>query len=344
MFKRILVPLDGSERAERAIPMAVRIARASGGSVQLMRVVTFALDTGVYLMQPPDFNGKLMEIEFANATEYLKGVAESTQLSGVVTETQVYRGLPADTILSVASSQKIDMIVLCSHGDTGLKRWMLGSVAQKVARHSTIPVIVLRHDSAMPANDLPFRVLVALDGSPLAETVLVPAVELSVVLSPHAQGSLHLVRVLPLPQWESGAEDGLLKEAKEGVIAEAKAYMCKLEQRLREGPFAAFNFSVTSSVILDRDVAATIIEEAQGGEKSLNGMAGATGCEAIVMATHGRSGFKHWVMGSMTERVLGATKLPLLIVRPELTDIEEKNTVSVEVREKEKASPSSRKG
>ncbi|HEU5226614.1 MAG TPA: universal stress protein [Ktedonobacteraceae bacterium] len=319
MFTSILVPLDGSERAESAIAVAARIARATNGSVKLIRVVSYPLDSGNYLMQPVGLSEEAMEIDLANATDYLNKVAASADLTGIPTETQVYSGLPAEAIISFIHEQEVSLVVMCSHGDTGFKRWIVGSVAQKVARHSTAPVLVLRQDSVKPDSGS-MRMLVALDGSLLAEAALMPAAQLCIALSAPAAGELHLLRVLSLPTIELGAREELLRKANEEAITEARGYLSALEQRLREEEFASFNLSITSSLAIDLDVASTIIGAGEVGEQ-LEGV-GLPGCDAIAMATHGRSGLQRWVMGSMTERVLGATKLPLLIVRPKVASVQ----------------------
>src|ERR1700694_936410 len=144
MFKHILVPLDGSMRAESAIPVAARIARASGGSVLLLRVVTAPIDFAWYSMESPIGMQGVLDADIDNATAYLAKIAEMEVLAGVETKREVIPGNPALTIKSVTRSSKTDLIVMCSHGETGFKRWMLGSIAQKVARFSPVPVLVLR--------------------------------------------------------------------------------------------------------------------------------------------------------------------------------------------------------
>jgi hypothetical protein len=135
------------------------------------------------------------------AKEYLEHMAHSDLLEGIPIRTQVFTGPPAQIILSYAQSEHADLIVLCSHGYTGLKRWALGSVAQKIARHSPVPVVVLPEKSLQsplyhPETARAVRALVALDGSPLAKAVLLPTAQLVALSSPLAtSGELHLMRV-----------------------------------------------------------------------------------------------------------------------------------------------------
>ncbi len=237
MFQRILVPLDGSDGAERAIPVAARIARASGGSIVFIRVVPPPAEVGMFgtglhgtIAMKPEVEAS--EKEFADATNYLVTVitAYVDELAGIATETDVATGGTSSTIFSTAGYEYVDLIVMCSHGETGLKRWVLGSVAQQAVRHSPVPVLVLNeHGVVPPVPDAarPLRVLVPLDGSELAESALEPAAQLIAALTAPAQGELHLLRVVDLPsaygkmKSQAYISDGVQEEARK----EAEAYV-----------------------------------------------------------------------------------------------------------------------
>src|SRR5215469_10365892 len=169
MFKRILVPLDGSARAERAVHVAARVARAQGGSVILMRVATAPVDTGKY-SSTSGYVEEIVDADLTGASSYLENIARSDELAGINTEVKAFTGVVAPTILSAAQSFHANLIVMCSHGYTGFKRWALGSVADKITHHSSIPVLVLREGGPEPALAVhqPVRVLVAVDGSALS--------------------------------------------------------------------------------------------------------------------------------------------------------------------------------
>jgi nucleotide-binding universal stress UspA family protein len=331
MLKRILVPLDGSKRAEQALPVAARLARASGGAIVLLQAVpvpaeyhpsiqetAMTLPYALSLAVPPADERDVHYTALDTAQRYLNITAKSGELADIEVETQALSGTAASEILAAAQSLPADLIVLCSHGYTGFKRWRLGSVAQKVARHSPVPVLVLYEDGGVPTNlhpggIRPVCVLVALDGSSLAEETLMPAAHLSAALSAPAQGALHLVRVLQMPtMYEYGQIDSL-SVARDRAIAEAHAYLRTVERRLRGGDMANLDLLVTSSVVVNTDVADVLIGVAENGEY----VQGFDGCDVIALATHGRGGIKRWMMGSVTERILGATRLPLLIVRPQ---------------------------
>ena len=326
MFKRILVPLDGSPRAERAIPLAARLARVSGGSITFLRVVTTAINGAWLAMESPRLMQEAFEVDSAKATDYLTAIAQSPNLTRVKITLEVLSGIPAQAILSVAEANEVDLIVMCSHGDTGLKRWVLGSVAQKVARYSPVPVLVLREGERLtPASSQggarSVQVLVPLDGSSLAEAALTPAAQLSAALSAPAHGALHLVRVLRLPSMYEYGQDDSLAEAKKQAMLQAHAYLGAVEQQVREGSLASLQLQVKSTAVVDTDVADALIGMAEVSE-DMEAIEGFKASDVIAMATHGRSGLERWVMGSVTERALGAMKLPLLIVRAQKTDAE----------------------
>jgi nucleotide-binding universal stress UspA family protein len=321
MFKRILVPLDGSERAERAIPVAARLARATGGSITFLRVVTAAIDAAWSMLEAPMLMQLALDTEQARAIDYLTRLATMQELAGVEIHTQVLSGVPAQHILAVAHTKQIDLIVLCSHGYTGMTRWTLGSVAEKVARSALIPVLVLREGGPVPARPRPdatrpLRALVALDGSMLAKAALEPAASLIAALAAPAQGALHLVRVVKPVSPESEEKD---PEEREHFLHKAKTYLGTTVEHLREGLVAPavsdLTLPISWSVAVDTDVAEAIVRVAENGEDA-EGAGVFGGCDVIAMATHGHSGIQRWAMGGITERVLHATKLPLLIVRP----------------------------
>ncbi len=326
MFHHILVPLDGSPRAEQALPTAARFAHASGGTLTLLTVVAPVLEI---VIKPVRLTGHAelpLDTEIAQANEYLAGVASSGDLKGIEVRTDVMTGIPASIILLFAQLQHVDLIVMCSHGFTGFTRWRLGGIAQHVARQSPVPVFVLCEGGSMLTQredtTHPLRVLVALDGSPLAEAALLPAAQLCASLAAPARGALHLTRVLPFPELEDESQKEMLLAARKQAEADVTAYLDTVKQRLREGDLAQLDLMVTSSVVVHTDVADTLIRVAEHGE-FIRDIEGFAGCDVIAMATHGRSGPQRWVMGSITERMLGATRLPLLIVRSHQPPAEE---------------------
>jgi len=322
MFQRILVPLDGSTRAERALPVAARIARAAGSTIVLLRAVTFPAELTPYLIPEGALAQQVSDEQLAEAAKYLASIAQSDQLMGIATETITIDGPPAPTILDAAHTRDIDLVIMCSHGYTGFTRWMLGSVAEKVARLAPAPVLVLHeHGSVLagphPNMERPLRALVALDGSQLAEAALAPTAQLVTALTAPASGAVHLVRVLrpPFGEGESGVRIPVDKSTHEEILHQTRQYLDSVAERFRTGDLADLHLLVTWSVAFDTDVAGTLIRIAENGEDA-TGIDVFGKCDLIAMATHGRSGFVRWALGSITERVLQATRLPIFVVRP----------------------------
>jgi len=308
MFKQILFPLDGSSRAEQALPVAARLARASSGSIVLMQVANFPIDYGGGYTQAPLLTEQVIETELDNVDNYLKKVATSEALAGISIKTEAMFGQPLQDILSVVESRRVDLIVICSHGRTGLQRWALGSVAQALAHQSPVPILVLREGGQVLAISSeaithPVCALVALDGSPFAETALIPAGNLVAALAAPNEGVLHLAHVI------TRVGDETQQAAKTYIAGVTE----QLQQRLKN-----LNLTITWSLLRDRDVAGSIVDMAEhaAGKATTDQV---YGCDLIAMSTHGRGGLERLMMGSVTERVLHSTKLPMLIVRPQRT-------------------------
>jgi nucleotide-binding universal stress UspA family protein len=195
-----------------------------------------------------------------------------------------------------------------------------------------VPVLVLRAGGAIVTADQPQRVLVPLDGSPLAEAALEPAIQLAAALSGTAPGELHLLRVITVPSTSGKFGGGTSNDFERAVLAEEKqaahTYLEALEQQLRESMPAPMQ--LTTSIVVDNGIAAAII---YAGEP--DGATGGKAYAAIAMATHGRSGIRRWTLGSITERVLGTTRLPLLIVRPKAPKVQQEQREPVEAGIKE---------
>lgn len=310
MFHRILVPLDGSPRAERAIPVAARLARAHQGTALLMHVIAYPSQYDP-LVAPLVITPEFLQREMEEARGYLTRLTQSAALSGVATQVSVEIGAAAYLILNVAMSEHADAIVMTSHGRTGFARWALGSVAQHIASRAPTPVFVL-HDQVMqqgsfPAAGRPLRALVPLDGSPLAERALEPTVALVEALSDPGQGAIHLMRALP-------REEVTSRQAAHALLLESvNAYLARVAEATHAKRPA---IHVSWSVEGDADSASAILRVAAEGAGAAAAVGDAGGYDLIGMATHGRTGLARWVVGSVTDRVLHTTHRPIFVVRP----------------------------
>lgn len=322
MLKRILVPLDGSPLAESALAVAARVAHASDGTIVLLRVIGVPATYTPYIYgsdmaQSPSLAQELIDTEQVNAEKYLAEIAALDVLAGIKVEPIVNPGIAGNAILETVKEESVDLIVMSSHGETGFKRLALGSVAQLVARHSPVPVLVLRGDGSTPTSAFPdprhplrsITALVALDGSELAEASLEPAAYLVAALAAPVQGILLLSTVAnKKANWHKHGTEEYLRD-------EAKKYLINITERLQSGEIAKLNLVIEWSIEEGNDVADALIQAAESG-KMIESSYEFSGCDLIAIATHGRGGLKRLMAGSVTEHVLGATTLPMLIVRP----------------------------
>jgi len=315
MFQRILVPLDQSPCAEQAIPIAARLARASHGTLFFVQVVGLSYELMLFPPADPRTIQYIIDRELEYASRYLEQVKGMNALIDIQRETAVMMGDPASTLLSFVETTAIDLMVLCRHGKTSFLRWPIGSVARKLAYHSPIPVLMLREGGSLlteprPSANGALHALIPLDGSELAQTALEPALHMIEALSPAGRGVLHLTQVVVLPQEE---------RKREAISQQAKAYLQATATHLHEKHAppagAAPHFSITWSVTVADDPASGILRAAEDGVHAA-GTGIADHSDLIVMTTHGYSGLHRWIMGSVTERVLHVTRLPLLIVPP----------------------------
>ncbi|HEY7419208.1 MAG TPA: universal stress protein [Ktedonobacteraceae bacterium] len=316
MFQHILVPLDGSRRAEQAIPIAARIAHASkGSSIILIRVVEAVMNYAWQFAQSPIDYGEAFNAEYYAATTYIKEIVHSDTLQGLNVTTKVIEGHAARAIMTTAQAEEIDLIVMSSHGYTGLKRWVLGSVSQQIERHSTIPTLILRdnpvaNERLLQGNKQPMRIMVALDGTPVAESILPAAATLCTALSAPAKGSLHLAMVLP--QNETATVTTV--EDYSRAIKEAQAYLHAVIQCLHSDEQPGRKLDITSSVSLQSNVSEALVKLAEMGA-SMEGVSTFTGCDMIAMATRGRASVERWIHPSVTEHVFDVSPVPFLVLR-----------------------------
>lgn len=325
-FTRILVPLDGSERAERAIPVAARIARAQGSELLLVYVVNPAMP----FAPPFEAATYAIEMELEAASRYLRDIARRDDLAGLRVQLRVMQHPQAATaLLEAVKAQQCDFVVLCSHGRSGLTRWALGSVAQKLTRHAPVPVLVLRVNEALPLpaegeSGHPAKALVALDGSALAEEALIPAAQVVAALAgsstsstssgTSSTGQLHLLRVLDPSYIGTVRGERILmdQDTRQATRQNAEAYLRGVAQRLQSGEVGALGLRVTWSVVEDADPAGILLAVAENGTE-IAAPSSRNRFDLLAIATHGRTGVRLWEIGSVADRVLQASTLPLLI-------------------------------
>lgn len=318
MLQHILVPLDGSACAEQALPVAARIARANGATITVVRILAQTQEYPYTLMDGTVSMEECYEEEVHEAERYLEKIVYSGTLRGIALQTELLSGLPHQLLPSLARMKHIDLIVMCSRATTGFKRLVLGSLAQELIRHSTVPVFILRDGytdiTAFETSEAQqFSILVALDSSNHAENVLLPAAQLSATFSTPRVGKLHLLHIVKPRHAGNKQTPLLINEINQRRIEEAKLYLSQLKARMQQQLSGEIAVEITSSVVLDINVPETIIQTAEQG-LTMPGASNA-GYNAIAIVTHGNHGLSYWFGSHVTEHMLGETRLPLLVIR-----------------------------
>jgi nucleotide-binding universal stress UspA family protein len=298
---RVLVPLDGSSLAEQAIPFAVTIAGPTGRIV-FVQVTPEAEAIRALSGRVSASEEEVHEIDQERAEESCNHAAEHWKsILTTSPETVIVTGDPAEQILNVAAQQSSTYIVMASHGRGAVRRLAFGSVADRIARSTTIPVLIVRPSDAeveqSPAHIR--RLVVPLDGSPLSEEALPVAIALATSL----HTPIHLVQAinpsaLVLPSAGSGAgvfPAELYTEIEQELTTEASNNIARAAADL-----GARGLAFTSAVV-DGPPVLAIEDSVEGGD-------------VIVMTSHGRSGLKRWLLGSTAEKLIRSGPAPVLLV------------------------------
>jgi len=271
MFKKILVPLDGSENAERALPWVKRYAAKEKALAVLVRTIS---------REPVD-DGPPVEVERLEARDYLLRMERDLNYAGVPTKMIVAEGAAAAEITRTAAAEGCDLIAMTTRGRSSIGRWRVGGVTAQVTRLSHIPVLVVRSRTALARQGHVRKIVVPLDGSATAETIL-PWAE---ALARRHKSSLLFLHIAARGTREEDVRIEALRR-RTGRLAQA------LRRR-----------GMRATVRVDRGDPADEILRATGPD------------DLIAMTTHGYGGFKRWIFGSVAERVCQTASVPVFVYR-----------------------------
>jgi nucleotide-binding universal stress UspA family protein len=294
MYERIMVPLDGSNAAEMVLPYAEEIATKFNSEIALVSVAEPTPAESDHL-----FRAYLKTIQEKVRTELGNWGAKP----GTPVTIEVLAGKPAQEILSYAADKKVSLVVMASRGTSGEGPWLLGNIAAKVLRATTKPVLLVRKEApaeGLQRKGLIKRILVPLDGSKVAEQIVPHAEELArcmgaeLILFQAYESFLGVISGEAMVTMS--AEE--IKEANRHREEDAKAYLRTIAGTLREMGLTV------SEVVVPGDPADVILSYAESNAVDM-----------ISMSTHGLSGLKRWVFGSVTDKVLHAGDMPVLVVR-----------------------------
>jgi nucleotide-binding universal stress UspA family protein len=295
MFRKLLVPLDGSDFAEHALPIAASIALQAGAAIQIVRahspVAMLSAESEFVFDQCLD--SKIQESETAYLDEVVNKLKRTLR---VEIDSALVNNFAADALHEQAIAAGADLVVMATHGRNGLSRFWLGSVADALIRRLPMPILLIRPSEEklnLTTETIFRRILIPLDGSALAEQILGPAIKFASL----ARVEYTLVRVVEpfMPPPEVFSEQLL-----EQLEHQAQVYLDRIVERLRDR-----SLLVKTRVLVNRPVAAAILEEARVDKTSL-----------IALETHGRGGLGRLLLGSVADKVIRAAKVPVLLRRP----------------------------
>jgi nucleotide-binding universal stress UspA family protein len=302
MFSSLLVPLDGSEFSEEALPLAGLLGRSLGSQIHLVHVIRPAPDADLKSPQEDlDWKQKVR----AGAEEYLGELAAAFREEGIQVQTDVLEGPVVDALGEHLEDRGIPLVVMTTHGSGGFRRWWLGSVADGLLRRGPGNLLLVRpwdDTEDRPREDPRFRHLVVpLDGSIEGEAALGPARELARTFG----ADRTYLRAIPAPV-ELTSIYGMAGVRFEGEghrtrRAEAEEYLeAVLEREENDGVEKP-----AAQVVEHRHAADGVIEAAH----KLDG-------DLLVLSSHGRGGLTRMVLGSVADKVIRGTTLPVLVIRP----------------------------
>jgi nucleotide-binding universal stress UspA family protein len=299
MFDPILVPLDGSLLAECVLPHVSAIARAFNSRVMLLR----GLDRTQAAEKAQLFDLLNWQINKTGAKLYLDKTSTRLQKSGLRVEVTIMEGLVAESIADFAQSQGMKLIILSSHGRSGLSQWGISSVTQKIIFSAPTSVLIIRAHQPT-ASDLDerlyTRIMVPLDGSRRAENVL-PMVT---VLARFHQSRIHLVHVVRAPEMARQ-----MPLAREDVDLSNRVITRNREEAIRYLDQVRLHSALegidVETHLLTGDNAASALHEFADQEH----------IDLVALSAHGYSGNNRWPYGSMVNNFILYSKVPLIIVQ-----------------------------
>jgi nucleotide-binding universal stress UspA family protein len=311
-IRSILVPLDGSPFGEHALPAAVGVARRTGATLELVRVHEplvpvvpgqLAAVPVTPVASASAFDPRLEENHRRADESYLQTTAARiTVESGLNARITLLDGFPVEALAAHVAERGADLIVMTTHGRSGLNRLWLGSVAEGLVRHVTVPVLLVKPEEWKPAvSALSFRrVLIPLDGSPISESVIGLAIDVAGAETV----KYTIVRVGETTPSLSAAGIGaaaIARQEAERMKHRMDADLDSVAERLR-----ARGLDVEARSLLDVHVASAILRTATE-----------IGADLIAMATHGRGGLRRLLLGSVADKVLRGADTSVLLYRPD---------------------------
>ncbi len=314
MYENIIVPLDGSDASRQVLPYARSIAKTVGATLHLIGVleplnrVDNLSRMGSGAQNAPMSQSELVLSEDwralvgglrREARERLDAAAEESRNRGIETTVELLEGEAAEQIIAAGNRQGESLIAMSTHGRSGIGRWMLGSVTDKVVKHTSTPVLIIRAQREEPPDDVALsKVVLPLDGSELAERAIPHAVAFA-----NAFGAgITILRSSSPTAYGFGYADYYAAQTytdiSSEVLSDVRDYVTSAVGRIQGMGVASVEERTPEG-----NPGAAIIDEVGDDRTKL-----------VVMTTHGRTGVGRWVLGSVTDRVIQHSAGPVMVI------------------------------
>ena len=297
MFKHILLPLDGSSLAERVLPHAVALSNAFDAQITLLRVIHKESEDG----QSNIINPMTWQMRKSEAEAYLNSIQNRLAENDIDSEIKIAEGNPAQEIVEFARNEDVGLIILSSHGSSGVSAWNINSTVQKVLLRAFMPVMIIRayqEEYGQLTGLMYERLLVPLDGSKRAESIL-PLAK-SICTTQNSKVFLtHIIEEPVLPRQTPLREEiqELINQLYEINLEEANRYLAEVKTQFQP-----------ESVEM-------VVESSKKPTVTLHNIIDREKIDLVVLSAHGFSGESRWPYGKIALSFIVYGTTPLIILQ-----------------------------
>jgi len=285
MYDRILFPTDGSDGAAAVRDLVFDLADTHGATLHIINVADTTHDSVTRI------GGEIVDVLEREGERIVRETGERADERGLDTVTEVLQGGVPETITAYADEYGMDLVVMPTHGRTGIERLLLGSVTENVVRHSSVPVLTIDPDDLAEVQ-YPYRdVLVPTDGSGCADAAL----DTGIGIAAAHDATLHVLSVVDTVSL--------------GVDVHSTAQIDALEEQANEAVARGGELAESASV-----AAVEAVEHSASVHRSIREYAEEHGIDVIVMGTRGRTGVDRYLLGSVAEKAVRTAGVPVLTV------------------------------
>ncbi len=288
MIRRALIPLDGSELAKQVIPHLLRFITPDQTELLLMTALSSTSHSLAEDVLAHSFQEQISTAKESKAYKQLYDITQELSQTGFNVKDRLLTGIPAKSILQLAEETFVDLIAMSTHGRTGLKRALLGSVADEIVCHARPPVFLAPAAITARPHSTPRTILLPLDGTPLAEA----AIPIAQQFAQNTGATIFLIRIVKLSHEQQDNQTSTEEESA------TMHYLERIQLQLKLA-------NVPSRYQIATDNPAEAIIRTMHTED----------VDLIVMSTHGRSGVDRIIHGSVTSQIIGSTICPVLLIR-----------------------------